>query len=576
MMGFKVSAAALAVAAVVGSVAAQPEVPGFAFDLVEADILVSPGASNGDAPNPNWETSMPGWAGTAPGAFEDAQVVVANVGKTWANDGQGLLKINAADKNFFPEGVDADCDCGYTGIATGMVVSTKTYGYGYYEFNQVRLSKSGLLSSIWLQGPSGEINVMDSSVAADGTHSMKSTYHCFDQADVGGANTVSGEAYDHIAADPDFDVTKFHQYGVDWSADGVDIYVDGAKVHSYSAGCLNADSDAGMNVILSMEATENPVSWTEFKQTSMMIGKFSRFDKRATTTAAPTTAPSFLCDQLGWQVDAQYADSLGQGDVCASVTVGPEGQCIQKTKLTDAEATCAAFGAQLCTEQQIIDKVGRVSSKDGGCKLHNKWVWTQDTCTRGNGKPGQKIRKGKGKGSTKCVNKGGKKGVMCCAAANAPLTGQMAGASQSSPDIASDEDETSAGGSAAAAATAGVVGSIIVVVAILGVVVARRRRAAAAAADEGYTRRASVASVTSEASVGSPAFVEEPAVLARYNSSSAMNTATDLDNDNGFVLDKTGNVRVASVRRENPMFRGSIYANDDAIGPAGLAESSAM
>lgn len=161
---------------------------------------------------------------------------------------------------------------------------------------------------------------------------------------------------------------------------------------------------------------------------------------------------------------------------------------------------------------------------------------------------------------------------MCCAA-NTPPTGQMAGARQRSASIDSEEDETAAGGSVAAAATAGVVGSIIVVVAILGVVVARRRRAAA---DDGetYTRRASVSSITDEVSVGSPAFVEEPA-LGRYNSSSSMNM-TDLDTDNGFVLDEAGNVRVASVRRGNPMFRGSVYAADDAIGPAGLSETSAM
>jgi len=578
MLGFKVSAAAVAVTAIACSVAAQPEVPGFAFDLVESDIFVPTGASNNDPPNSNWATSMPGWVGTAPGAFDDAQVVVANVGKNWANNGKGLLKIKAADNNFFPAGVDDECDCGYTGIATGMVMSTKTYGYGFYEFADVRLSKSGLLSSIWLQGASGEINVIDSSVAADGTHSMKSTYHCFDQADAGGANTVSGAAYDHIAAHPKFDVTKPHTYAVDWSADGVDIYVDDEKVHSYSADCLNADSTDGMNIILSMEATENPVSWKNNKQNSMTIERFNQFEKRATTTAAPTTVapttvPSFLCDKLGWQVDSQYADSSGEGDVCASVAVGTNGRCIKKTKLATAQQTCQALGAELCTEQQIIDKVGRQSSKDGGCQLHKKWVWTQDSCTRRNGKKGQKIRKGNGGGATKCVGKGGQRAVMCCAA-NTPQTGQMAGARQRSASIDSEDDETAAGGSVAAAATAGVVGSIIIVVAILGVVVARRRRAAAADDGETYTRRASVSSITDEVSVGSPAFVEEPA-LGRYNSSSSMNM-TDLDTDNGFVLDEAGNVRVASVRRGNPMFRGSVYAADDAIGPAGLSETSAM
>lgn len=51
---------------------------------------------------------------------------------------------------------------------------------------------------------------------------------------------------------------------------------------------------------------------------------------------------------------------------------------------------------------------------------------------------------------------------------------------------------------------------------------------------------------------------------------------SELGSDNGFVLDGAGSIRVASVRRKNPLFRGSVYDPSDTVGPATVTESTSM
>jgi hypothetical protein len=63
---------------------------------------------------------------------------------------------------------------------------------------------------------------------------------------------------------------------------------------------------------------------------------------------------------------------------------------------------------------------------------------------------------------------------------------------------------------------------------------------------------------------------------AMYSTVTMRSTETMHSTDNGFVLDGEGMVRVASVVRANPVFCGSIYQAEDAVGGAGIVETSSM
>jgi hypothetical protein len=59
-------------------------------------------------------------------------------------------------------GAVGDCDCGYsTDITTGMVVSQKAASFGFYEVSAT-IGRGNVMTSFWLQGHAGEINIFES------------------------------------------------------------------------------------------------------------------------------------------------------------------------------------------------------------------------------------------------------------------------------------------------------------------------------------------------------------------------------------------------------------------------------
>lgn len=263
--------------------------------------------------------------------------------------------------------------------------------------------------------------------------------------------------------------------------------------------------------------------------------------------------------------------------VCASAK--PGGKCFKKITVAAAKTQCAAVGARLCSAAEVKAKVATKLSKSQ-CKVHGKRVWTTDSCTDSKGREGTFLTRADGKNAKKdkCIalkskkSKGG--ALLCCG--GAPEVGKMGQSSSAGAFAAAPSTGESSGSSGssesggAGAAVSGTVGAMCVF-ALVGIAVSRRR--SAAAAEEGRAPRASLASTVMTAEEGAPRRDSSDQPLA----APAMMEPDSLESDNGFVLDHSGNLRIASVKRGNPMYRNSVYVGEeDEIGEAGVAAASEM
>jgi len=502
-----------------------------------------------------WDKKLGDWIGTAPGAFKESLAQV--------EDREGLTLRTRRKPGFAPDGVTDDCDCGFGDYMTAMVASTHKFKYGFFEI-KANFVPEKVLSSFWLQGSRGEINVVEYS---EGT-ALNSNYHCFDPA--GTPEDTVDAPFDMMTALEtagldlaDFASPGMHVYGIDWTKDYVDYFVDGEFIHRVdtttgAAACLVDDE---MNVIISTEITAAlglPNNGGQFDETGSVayFRHWERTEKSDATDLAPSTHSVSSCDELGWAYnDGRWADE----GVCARVGFKKK-KATKKAEFGDAEEFCTDRGARLCSAHEVAGRVGYKNAKKSKPKMHKKYIWTSDDGVCG---PGKRLAVKHNDGKEKCIKaKKRSAGIMCCAddiAAGQPMIGAAAGASSSSALIEAEDSEEPSSTGAAAAAAGGLV-AVICLVGLIAAIVIRNRGAAAASAD--------IEVGPQQRRVSGPLSLPGS---RRSLEAGPIDAVADLNTDNGFVLDQAGTgVRVASVRRANPMFRGSVYAPEDAIGEAAV------
>jgi len=219
-----------------------------------------------------WETKIDGWRGEAPGLFT-ADAVEFDTGATFT------VKHPVE----FPK---EDCACAERNVSLGLVSSVKQYQYGFFEASvQAAGAVDGITSSFWLQGASGEINIMDyTQGAATGTRGA----HCFYDGDDGKGD------FDH-REDVTMTAAAAQVFGVEWTSKAINFYQDGTLTHSLSEAdpvfaCLNQP----MNIIFSTEVAAASVP-EGLTTTSMEVDYFRYWTSAESvitvTKAADTAEP---------------------------------------------------------------------------------------------------------------------------------------------------------------------------------------------------------------------------------------------------------------------------------------------
>jgi beta-glucanase (GH16 family) len=196
-----------------------------------------------------WSTdrAVVGWAGRRPGLFDPANVAV--------RDGALQLWARPARRNAsWPEGFD-----NYT---TAAVHSLARVREGYFEVRW-RSGGSGVSSSWWLHQRAGgawtEVDVFETTGATNGAaanaSNLPSHVHVFELPNTssaelpgrchcklyhsrsGQARCSVGSTVDPLAAGETFS-SGFHVAGLNWTASGVTISIDGHVVNRVSSPCL--------------------------------------------------------------------------------------------------------------------------------------------------------------------------------------------------------------------------------------------------------------------------------------------------------------------------------------------------
>ena len=173
-----------------------------------------------------------------------------------------------------------------------MVISKQQTKYGFYEI-KATIAKARVLTSFWLQGTRGEINIFESILPEGASKPRQSSnMHCWDPADAG-AGVQSMEELAKLAKLADLDTSAPHTFGLDWDPQYLMFYVDGDHVRTIARssvrdGCM----DDEMNVILSMETAEEHGLPAKDASASSDFFYFRRWTKGApVTTAAPLAVP---------------------------------------------------------------------------------------------------------------------------------------------------------------------------------------------------------------------------------------------------------------------------------------------
>jgi len=343
----------------------------WAYETAHSDEFDAAGAISAA----KWTQELGEWKGTPPGAFKQGNAAISS--------GKQLVLTSKNDAGFVPAGIDENCDCGFGDISTPLVVSSSFLTYGFYEV-RAKMAKASLLSSFWLQGESGEINILDT-VPASINNGLKvsNNYHCFDPAGDGSKTEDDENTIGNL--DPS---DGFHTYGVERQASGVKFYVDGKLVRTLTS---NTVSDASclqqpMSVIFSMETIESEGIPSAFNTHTSNLEYF-RFWSHSTappvTPSPPTPPPSGparkTCAELGWSVGLTKGDTTACGESDNKLGTNGATTCHSNKNFEDAQGICSAAGSRLCTATEIQAGVTRGS----GCGFDNKEVWSSTPCATG-------------------------------------------------------------------------------------------------------------------------------------------------------------------------------------------------
>jgi len=122
------------------------------------------------------------------------------------------------------------------------------------------------------------------------------------------------------------------------------------------------------------------------------------------------------CNKLKWKVSPFSKDKKK----CSSAKFnlggkkgkgkGKGAKCAQPVEYSAAVATCAKFGARVCSVEDLQNDVGRAV----GCKSDRKRVWTSSTCLNGHMSSGASTLSVKSK-APKCTETSKKLPFLCCA-----------------------------------------------------------------------------------------------------------------------------------------------------------------
>jgi len=147
-------------------------------------------------------------------------------------------------------------------------------------------------------------------------------------------------------------------------------------------------------------------------------------------------------------------------------------------------------------------------------------------------------------------------------------------------DGSSDNDKSLSGGAIVAIVI--VVLLAVIVAAVVGAIVGRRMLRAEQPIE---TKAVPEIVVDSDESGNAPQDVRAARMstpsIRTFSYSSALDEPTQqestrLTEDNGFVLDKDGSLRLHSVRRENPAYRQSVYRSTNVVGSAGVDTNTSL
>jgi len=200
-----------------------------------------------------WNKAIEGWRGEAPGYFADAASELTAE--------KGLVLTVTPNVKIVPA---EECACAERNVTLGLAVSEPQYQYGFFEASIELASVDGITSSFWLQGKTGEINIVD---YIAGEAAGKQGVHCFN---VDGVEDLSVTSSVAAAAGASASAAV---YGVDWSSTAVKFYKDGVLTKTIS------ESDDGfacmqqpMSVIFSTEIAGKSVPEGLGAPTSMTAG----------------------------------------------------------------------------------------------------------------------------------------------------------------------------------------------------------------------------------------------------------------------------------------------------------------
>jgi beta-glucanase (GH16 family) len=200
-----------------------------------------------------WQTTLGegGWYGTAPAQFNADNVVSTGTNSatltTRYQEGYNPMAADESTCNF-------TCSLEFGDHSSGILATTQTFTYGYFEATVSGVAAAtGLRTSYWVQGPDGEINIVDL-FNVDGTTSASNDFHCW-----GGANDGTDAVSTANVADTTIDASDAggsldgaNTYGVLWTSNAITFYVNN-QVHRTVTKAEMPCIDAPMQLIISTE-----------------------------------------------------------------------------------------------------------------------------------------------------------------------------------------------------------------------------------------------------------------------------------------------------------------------------------
>ncbi|MBI5832330.1 MAG: family 16 glycosylhydrolase [Armatimonadetes bacterium] len=181
-----------------------------------------------------WTPTMWYWKGRAPALFNPANVTQQ----------KGCLQVTMRKQNLPAMAEDPQ----YKDYTSAVVISTRRYGYGYYEVRAKPMASAGS-SSFWFQhtgipGYGTEIDVFELGALAKGFERKYNMNVHVDRKETGAKYSDGG-----MWEAPFRFVDDFHVFGLDWSKDELVYYVDGVAVRRIT----NRDCHEPMLIIFDSE-----------------------------------------------------------------------------------------------------------------------------------------------------------------------------------------------------------------------------------------------------------------------------------------------------------------------------------